>query len=66
MKFALKTLVAAAAFAAAGVASAATVAPGGSLGGGLIFESGSGKLEFSGACWKPWTWVRSRSPKSRR
>ncbi|WP_201748203.1 PEP-CTERM sorting domain-containing protein [Aquabacterium fontiphilum] len=49
MKFALKTLVAAAAFAAAGVASAATVAPGGSLGGGLIFESGSGKLEFSGA-----------------
>jgi hypothetical protein len=49
MKFALKTLVAAAAFVAAGVASAATVAPGGSLGGDLIFDNGSGKLEFSGA-----------------
>ena len=36
MKFALKTLVAAAAFVAAGVASAATVAPGGSLGGDRI------------------------------
>lgn len=49
MKFAIKTLVAAAAFVAAGVASAATVAPGDSLGGGLVFQSGTGKLEFSGA-----------------
>lgn len=49
MKFALKTLVAAAAFVAAGVASAATVSAGGQLNSELIFKSGSGKLEFSGA-----------------
>lgn len=49
MKFALKNIVAAAAFVAAGAASAATAAPGGALGGGLTFESGTGTLAFSTA-----------------
>jgi len=49
MKFALKTLVAAAAFVAAGVASAATVNAGGQFNSELTFASGTGKLEFSSA-----------------
>lgn len=49
MKFALKNIVAAVAFVAAGASHAASVAPGGDLGGGLTFDGGTGTLQFSGA-----------------
>ena len=47
MKFALKNIVAAVAFVAAGAASAATVAPGADLGDDLVLDGGTGTLSFS-------------------